>query len=58
MNRKELQDIIDKAVEEVISKPMTEPQMPVVKKKPYKPALQTEDDVDDYLFYAGNKSKY
>lgn len=58
MKRTELLNIINNAVSEAISEPITEPKIPVVKRQPPKQVLQTEDDVDDYLFYAGNKSKY
>lgn len=58
MKREELLNIIDKAVSEVISKPVTEPQNFKNKKPIYKPVLETEEDVDEYLFYAGNKQKY
>ena len=65
MTRKELNKMIEDEVAKILSEPLREPEIKVntpvaVQKKPvnYKPALQTEEEIDEMLF--GNKdfSKY
>jgi len=60
MNRAELMKMIEDEVAKTVSEPLVEPIIqPVIKPTyaPSKPVLNNEEEVDTYLFRAGNKKE-
>ncbi len=57
MTKKELHKLIEDAVAEAISEPMREPEVYRAPKPVYRPVLKTELEIDDALFYGGNRPK-
>jgi hypothetical protein len=56
MTRNELLKMIEDEVIKTVSEPMREPETRPVYAQP-KPVLKTEEEVDDYLFRAGQKKQ-
>ncbi len=56
MDLKELQEFIDKEVSTYVdtSDHLHEPIKPRKPKPPYRTALDNDDEVDEYMFFAGN----
>lgn len=60
MTRKDLDKLIADEVSKVVREPMREPALPAVTPTPiihFKPALQDEEEVNEFLFKAGMKEK-
>lgn len=61
MTRKDLDKLITDEVSKVVREPMREPAPAAVTPTPpvyFKPALNDENEVDEYLFKAGMKEKH
>ena len=58
MTRKDLDKLIEDEVSKVVREPLREPAPPAVQPTPiihFKPALNDEQEIDEYLFRAGMK---
>ena len=56
MTKSELLKMIEDEVVKTVHEPMKEPEIRPVYAPP-KPALKTEDEIDEYLFRAGKKKQ-
>lgn len=55
MTKKELLKLIEDEVSAVISTPLKEPE--ISRKPKYKTVLQTEDEIDEFMFFGGHRPK-